>query len=154
MKALTTRWLERRAAGLHVPEIGQMRFILSQADGDSFANIAAQTLFLMPNGDFVLPDYQDGWKEFMQPFGNILEQSFADVLASPARRKYLRRQVLRNDNPECADCSHADKCVMEFWKDNRPGDDCFGGREYVEWLLERRGEVEMAVGGRAAARLY
>jgi hypothetical protein len=43
---------------------------------------------------------------------------------------------------------------MEFWKDNRPGDDCFGGREYVEWLLERRAEVDSAVGGRAAARLY
>lgn len=154
MKALTTRWLERRAEGLHVPEIGQMRFILSQADGDSFANIAAQTLFLMPNGDFVLPDYRDGWKEFMQPFGNILEQSFGEVLASPARKKYLRRQVVRNNNPECADCMHSDKCVMEFWKDNRPGDDCFGGREYVEWLLARRADVEAAVGGRAGARLY
>ena len=155
MEKLTGRWLARRKAGLHVPEIGQMRFILSQAEsGGALANIAAQTLFLMPNGDFVLPDYRDGWMEFMQPFGNILTQSFSEVLSSPARRAYLRRQVTRNNNPECLDCEHADKCVMEFWKDNRPDDDCFGGRRYVEWLLSRSTEVGAALGSGSSTLLY
>lgn len=155
MKRLTEHWMLRVRKGLATPEIGQMRFILSQGEAEGeLANIAAQTLFLMPNGDFVLPDYRDGWMEFMQPFGNILTQSFGEVLASPARRAYLRRQVTRNRNPECLDCLHADKCVMEFWKDNRPGDDCFGGREYIEWLLPRRQEIAAALGTGASTRLY
>lgn len=154
MMQVTERWMERRAAGLHVPEIGQMRFILGQAQRGDLANVAAQTLFLMPNGDFVLPDYKDGWKEFMRPFGNILDQDFADILSSPARRAYLRRQVLRNGNPECLACDHHDKCVMEFWKDNRPGDDCFGGRRYVEWLLPRAARIEGLTGGMSVPTLY
>lgn len=40
-----------------------------------------------------------------------------------------------NNNKDCNGCEHSDKCVMEFWKDNREGDDCFGGKRYVEWLL-------------------
>jgi len=136
MIRLTKRWRERRDAGLFVPEIGQMRFVLSQAEAGGLANIAGQTLFLLPDGTLTLPDYKDGWKEFMQPFGNILRQDFGSILASKERRAYLRRQVLRNGNPECRDCPHGDKCVMEFWKPNRPGDDCFGGRRYVEWILE------------------
>lgn len=136
MIRLSTHWQHLRAAGKQPPEIGQMRFILEQAQREGLANIAGQTLFLLPNGDFVLPDYKNGFQEFMQPFGNILEQDFGSILASPARRAYLRKQVLRNGNPACRDCPHADKCLMEFWKDNRAGDDCFGARGYVEWLLQ------------------
>lgn len=146
MVALTERWLERKTTGLHVPEIGQMRFILGQGGKGPFANIAGQTMFLMPNGDFVLPDYRAGWKEFMRPFGNIIIQDFGDIVASPARRSYIRRQMTRNGNRECLSCEHADKCVMEFWKDNREGDDCFGGKRYVEWLLANRTRIEPLLG--------
>jgi sulfatase maturation enzyme AslB (radical SAM superfamily) len=135
MKRLTAHAWDRKAKGLFTPEIGQEWFILSQGERGDLANLPAQTLFLMPNGDFVLPDYKNGFQEFMQPFGNILSQTFQEVLQSPARKAYLRKQVSRDQNPECASCEHADKCVMEFWKKNRPGDDCFGGKEYVDWLL-------------------
>ena len=135
MIAMTKRWFELRSAGAHPPEIGQMRFILHQGSGSALGNIAGQTLFLMPNGDFVLPDYKAGWHEFMQPFGNILEQSFEQVLHSEQRRKYLRRQILRNGNAECLSCDRSSSCVMEFWKENRPGDDCFGAKRYVDWLF-------------------
>jgi sulfatase maturation enzyme AslB (radical SAM superfamily) len=154
MVEVTERWMERRRAGLHVPEIGQMRFVLSQSERGGLANIAGQTLFLMPNGDFVLPDYRDGWKEFMRPFGNILEQDFASILASPARRAYLRRQATRNGNPECLGCDHQDKCVMEFWKENREGDDCFGGSRYVGWLDARRAEVGALLPAGSTSVLY
>ncbi|MCS4089487.1 radical SAM protein [Rhizobium sp. BK176] len=154
MIALTERWIERKSSGLHVPEIGQMRFILAQGGRGLFANIAGQTMFLMPNGDFVLPDYRSGWKEFMQPFGNIVTQEFSDILNSPARRTYIRRQVTRNRNEECLSCEHADKCVMEFWKDNREGDDCFGGKRYVEWLLERKAGVAALLGPEASVSFY
>jgi len=152
MQALTGHWLRRREQGRAAPEIGQMRFILGQRNMPLLSNIAGQTLFLLPNGDFVLPDYREGWQEFMQPFGNILKQDFEAVLTSPARRRYLRRQTLRNGNPECLDCPHIGHCLMEFWKDNRPGDDCFGARGYVEWLLARAGRIEPWLGG--APTLY
>ncbi len=134
MQGLTTHWVRRKTTGSFVPEIGQMRFIISQAERSGLANIAAQTLFLMPNGDFVLPDYEMGWKEFMRPFGNIISQNFKDILNSPSRRNYLRRQALRNGNAECLSCEFQDSCVMEFWKENRENDDCFGGKKYVSWL--------------------
>jgi sulfatase maturation enzyme AslB (radical SAM superfamily) len=145
MIKLTERYFERQKAGQHVPEIGQMRFILEQTAMDDVANIAGQTLFLLPNGDFVLPDYRNGYLEFMQPFGNILQSSFADVLNSPARRAYLRRQFLRNHNPECIGCDYSGNCIMEFWKSNREGDDCFGAKRYVEWLLGQRAERGLLV---------
>jgi sulfatase maturation enzyme AslB (radical SAM superfamily) len=128
-------YFERKKQGLFVPEIGQLNFILHQMKQPEMANIAAQTLFLLPNGDFVLPDYKKGYQEFMQVFGNILKSDFDSVLKSVQRKAYLRKQVLRDNNSECMDCEHSDKCVMEFWKKNREGDDCFGGKRYVEWLL-------------------
>jgi sulfatase maturation enzyme AslB (radical SAM superfamily) len=134
---LTEAWIKRKSAGLHAPEIGQLRYILAQQEMSSpVSNIAGQTLFLMPNGDWALPDYKNGWQEFMNRFGNGLSSDFSDILTSPKRRAYIRRQMTRNQNSECVTCPHSDKCVMEFWKENRPDDDCFGGRRYIEWVLE------------------
>lgn len=149
MIRLTEAWIARRRQGLAAPEIGQLRYILAQASMESpVSNIAGQTLFLMPNGDFALPDYKRGWQEFMNRFANGLSSDFGAVLASPKRRAYLRRQMTRNGNPECLSCPHADKCVMEFWKDNRPDDDCFGGRRYVDWVMQHRDEILALDAGR------
>lgn len=130
----------RKKNGIFVPEIGQLSFIMHQKEQPMMANVAAQTLFLLPNGDFVLPDYKKGYQEYMRVFGNILESEFDNVLKSSERKAYLRKQVLRDTNEECLNCEHADKCVMEFWKKNRESDDCFGGKRYVEWLLEKTKE--------------
>ncbi len=117
------------------PELGQLWFILTQKERLGHANIASQTLFLLPEGDFVLPDYKNGYQEYMRKFGNILEQDFESILKGTERKSYLRKQVLKNNNTECLSCDHQDKCVMEFWKDNRKNDDCFGGKKYIEWVL-------------------
>lgn len=136
MIELSQVYYERKKNNLHVPEIGQMSFILHQANQPLMANVAAQTLFLLPDGDFVLPDYKKGYQEFMQRFGNILKEDFEHVLKSKERKLYLKKQVLRDGNEECLNCEHSDKCVMEFWKKNKENDDCFGGKRYVEWLLK------------------
>jgi sulfatase maturation enzyme AslB (radical SAM superfamily) len=128
-------YFEAKKEGRFVPEIGQLAFILHQMKQPQMANVAAQTLFLLPNGDFVLPDYKNGYQEYMRVFGNILKEDFISVLQSKERKSYLRKQVLRDSNPECLSCEHANKCVMEFWKKNKEDDDCFGGKRYVEWLL-------------------
>jgi len=128
-------YFEEKKEGRFVPEIGQLAFILHQMKQPQMANVAAQTLFLLPNGDFVLPDYKNGYQEYMRVFGNILKEDFISVLQSKERKSYLRKQVLRDSNPECLSCEHANKCVMEFWKKNKEDDDCFGGKRYVEWLL-------------------
>lgn len=135
MIALTKHYFKRKSEGKFASEIGTLRFILAQSNRDELSNIASQTLFLLPNGDFVLPDYKNGYQEYMRKFGNILNSSFEEVLGSSERRAYLRKQVLRNKNAECIECPHANKCVMEFWKENRAGDDCFGAKKYVEWVL-------------------
>lgn len=136
MIELTQHWIALTRAGKKPPMIGQMAYILSRQNLPIEANIPGQTLFLLPNGDFVLPDYKEGWLEFMQPFGNILTQSFEDVLTSRARRAYIRRQYTRNLNPECVTCDRKHTCIMEFWKENRSGDDCFGAKRYVDWLAQ------------------
>lgn len=136
MIGLTERYFERQEKGLFVTEPGQMHFINHQASRPGReANIASQTLFLMPNGDFSLPDYYNGFQEYLRPFGNIFEQSFDEVLKSKPRKAYIQRQVMVNNNSDCLDCQHKDKCVMEFWKPNRDGDECFGGRRYIDWLI-------------------
>lgn len=147
MQALSRHWVQLEQAGASPPEIGQMRYILEQHKRGGLSNIAGQTLFLMPNGDFVLPDYRNNYQEFMQPFGNILRQSFDEVLSSSERRAYLRKQVLRNGNPRCQGCEHGGHCVMEFWKSNRDGDDCFGAKGYVEWLLGEAPSLPRRVAG-------
>jgi sulfatase maturation enzyme AslB (radical SAM superfamily) len=139
--ALNEHWLTLKAKGLNPPMIGQTCFVLSRQQLPPEANIAGQTMFLLPNGDFVLPDYKNGWLEFMQPFGNILTQSFEEVLTSPARRAYLRRQYTRNMNEDCLACELKDCCIMEFWKENRPEDDCFGAKVFVEWVLDNRNRL-------------
>ena len=132
---ISKHYFKMKKEGKFVPEIGQQSFVLHQMNQPMMANVAAQTLFLLPDGDFVLPDYKNGYQEYMRSFGNILTNSFEEILSGKERRAYLRKQVLRDDNEECINCDHADKCVMEFWKKNRTGDDCFGGKKYIEWLL-------------------
>ena len=146
MIELTEHWLNLREAGKFAPEIGQMHFILKQKEQPLFGNIAGQTLFLLPNGDFVLPDYKDGYLEYMNKFGNILEQDFETVLTSKARRSYLRRQVLKNANDDCVNCDLSNCCVMEFWKPNRENDDCFGGSKYVRWVLANEKRIRAIIG--------
>ena len=136
MIELSEHWLERNERGLKTPDIGQMMFILNQRSKPSFSNCANQTMFLMPNGDFVLPDYKEGYFEYMNNFGNIFEQDFEEILNSKARRRYLRKQILKNNNIECNNCEYSNCCTMEFWKSNRDGDECFGGRNYVQWVLQ------------------
>ena len=142
MIELSRVWITRRANGGSVPEIGQMRFILAQDEMRSpVSNIAGQTLFLMPDGSWSLPDYRNGWEEYMLGFGSGLNGDFSSILSSPKRRDYMRRQIARNGNAECLECPHSNKCVMEFWKVNRDGDECFGGRQYVEWVLDNRDRI-------------
>jgi sulfatase maturation enzyme AslB (radical SAM superfamily) len=155
MITLTKAWMRRKEAGQAVPEIGQLRFILGQQDsGTALSNIAGQTLFLLPNGDYALPDYTQGWKEYMNRFGNGLRHDFEDILRSPKRKAYLRRQALRNNNPDCQSCTHGGYCVMEFWKSNRHDDDCFGGKRYIEWLLPQKEKVLSLLGPTATLSLY
>lgn len=121
--------------GATPPTIGQEAFYFVQSYRNSaISNSAAQTLFLMPDGTFCLPDYKNGYEEFMQPFGNILSSSFEDVLSGNERVRYLAKQLTRNSNIECLDCQHSNYCVMEFWKENKLDDDCFGGSKYLDWL--------------------
>lgn len=139
MIRLHNHWRKQKRAGRPVPQIGQASFIVSRnALKNSMLghNIAGQTLFMLPEGEMVLPDYRDGYLEYMNEFGNILKQPFEEILSSPARRKYLRRQVNGNLNEECLSCEHKSSCIMEFWKPNREGDECFGAKQYVEHVLE------------------
>ncbi len=134
-------WYELKDQGVEVPAIGQSQYIMSRSNTDKNGNIAGQTMFLMPNGDFTLPDYKNGYTEFMLPFGNIFESNFEDVLSSKERRKYLRKQYFANKNSECIDCDKRHQCIMEFWKDNKQNDDCFGAKKYVDWLVDRENKI-------------
>jgi len=150
MIELSNHYLNRKNKGLHVPELGQVNFVSSQRQSDGLSNIAGQTLFLMPNGDLSLPDYpKDGYKEYLNVFGNVLNQSFEDILTSKGRRDYLRKQVMKNNNKECLSCDYSDSCIMEFWKKNRDGDDCFGAKKFVKWVHENKKSI-----GNKSCELY
>lgn len=135
MVEMSELYAENIKAGRKTFEIGQLQFILTQGKrGDEFSNIAGQTMFLMPNGDFTLPDYRNGYEEYMRKFGNIVEQSFREVIHSEERINYLGKQMTKNFNSDCLNCNDSHRCVMEFWKENKEDDDCFGGKKYIEWI--------------------
>ena len=133
------RYRERCVARKNAPPIGQVEmFIRGINSADTMANMAIQTLFILPDGNVVLPDYKAGYKEHFESFGNILESSsFADILTSDARKRYLYKQLIRNGNPECASCRFRRNCIVEFAKPNRPGDSCFGAKPLLEHIVER-----------------
>lgn len=135
--------LKLKEKGVKTPFIGQQSFINSQSlyNNSMMENIAGQTLFLLPNGDFVLPDYKNKYQEYMKYFGNIIDESFEEVLNSKGRREYLRKQIFKNNNKECLSCEHTNKCIMEFWKDNREKDDCFGAKKYVQWVVKNKNRI-------------
>ena len=141
MIKLNTHWYKLKSEGKKVPYIGQMSYVISRKGMPPAANIPGQTMFLLPEGDFVLPDYRDGYLEYMKPFGNILEQTFEEILTSKSRKEYIRKQWTRNRNTECVTCTHKNNCIMEFWKPNREGDDCFGAKKYVDWLINNESKL-------------
>lgn len=136
---LSTKYEDIVASGGVAPMVGELDFILTNGSGGSLSNLAAQTLFMLPDGTLCLPDYREGWKEYFNEFGNILhpDTSFDDILTSVQRRKYLLRQVRRNGNPECKDCGYSNRCLIEFAKPNKPNDECFGGKRFIKWALEK-----------------
>lgn len=117
------------------PEIGELNFVLSMGRQSGMSNMAGQTLFLLPDGTLCLPDYKDGYKEYFHNFGNILTQTFDEILRSKQRQQYMVKQALRNGNNECMTCSHKDRCLMEFAKPNKLNDECFGGKRFIDFAL-------------------
>ncbi|WP_255260228.1 MULTISPECIES: transcriptional regulator [unclassified Pseudomonas] len=53
-------WYELQEKGVRAPALGEAHFAVDKIQGDAMANMAGQTLFLLPNGDMVLPNYRDG----------------------------------------------------------------------------------------------
>lgn len=138
----------------HLLKIGQFFFVASQNSRTSMSNIAGQTLFLLPDGTFCMPDYHaNGYQEYLRHFGNIFNESFDDVLKSKERKSWLRKQVMRDQNPECLSCDLAGCCIMEFWKKNKDGDDCFGASKFVRWVLEQK-EAADSLSGQINTVLY
>ncbi len=127
--------------------IGNEIFINSMnINGTNMSNTGAQTVFLMPNGDMVMPNYDEFNNiEFMQKFGNILKQSFEKILTSKSRRSWTRRQINRNNNKECIRCDSWNCCLMEFWKSNNKDDDCYGAKKYVDWVKKHSTQVPTSI---------
>ena len=139
MIELLDHWYDMKHRGLDVPEIGEAHFAVDRYRGSAQANMAGQTLFMLPDGEMVLPNYKDGWKEYLYSFGNILnaESSFRDILCSPQRLSYQRRQSTRNGNPECLHCEYKNACLLEFAKPNKPDDECFGAKRFIAHAISR-----------------
>jgi sulfatase maturation enzyme AslB (radical SAM superfamily) len=135
MIGLHDHWRRRKAEGVDI-EIGSVHHILSGVTDPGVRNTSAHTFYLMPDGSLQLPDYDEGhWQERLVSFGSLLNQPFEAILASPGRRAHLRKQLLRGRNPECGVCAHAGSCLMEFWKTNKPDDECWGAKRYVQHVL-------------------
>lgn len=137
MIAILDHWYALKRAGGSPPSIGEAHFAVDRFKRSSMSNMSGQTLFLLPNGDFVLPNYKDGYKEYMHRFGNILEPGvgFRDILCSRERLLYMRRQSTRNGNPECQTCEFKNACLLEFAKPNKTHDECFGAMRFIKHAI-------------------
>ena len=142
---LTSEWHRLESIGVSVPIVGEAVFIAEKLSSGDSSNMAVQTLFLLPDGTICLPDYMDGYKEFLRPFGNILEaDSFSEIVNSEARTDYMLKQFLRNNNPECRKCEFKNSCLMEFAKENKGSDECFGGKRFAEWISSQGSVRQLA----------
>lgn len=130
-----------KAQRLKMPSIGEAHFAVDHAAGGDLSNMAGQTLFLLPDGEFVLPNYRDGWKEYMHSIGNILEPetTFREILCSRERFLYMRRQSSRNNNLVCRLLLEKKACLLEFAKPNKPNDECFVAKRFVAHAIARSG---------------
>lgn len=135
MVAMLDHCYSLKYRGMTRASIGEAHFAVDLARRNPMSNMCGQTLFLMPNGDFVLPNYEDGYKDYMHRFGNILESdtTFHDVLVSRERRLY----VTHNKNPECHGCEYKNACLLEFAKPNKLDDECFGAKRFVAHAIHR-----------------
>jgi len=115
--------------------IGEEDFIYAMSNSDKPSNMGLQTLFLLPDGTLCMPDYDKDNVEFLQNFGNILTSDLEDILISKNKRDWNRRQISKNNNNECTKCDFKNYCLMEFWKQNIPNDDCYGASKYITWLF-------------------
>lgn len=139
MIAMLDHWFSLKHRSHTPPSIGEAHFAVDRSKRSAMSNMCGQTLFLLPNGDFVLPNYKDGYKEYMHKFGNILEAdtSFHDILVSAERRRYMLRQVTRNRNPECQRCDYKNACLLEFAKPNKADDECFGAKRFIAHAIHK-----------------
>lgn len=139
MIAMLDHWYALKHSGVAVPSIGEAHFAVDRYKRTAMSNMCGQTLFLLPNGDFVLPNYKDGYKEYLHKFGNILEEgvSFRDILCSRERLLYMRRQGTRNGNPECQKCEYRNACLLEFAKPNKVDDECFGAKRFIAYAIAK-----------------
>lgn len=142
---ITDLYLEKKRSGSLVPEVGQIHRILQARHYSFLYNMAGLVLYLMPNGDFTLPDYDETGKESLVPFGNILKQPFEEILRSPERKKWLRKQALKAGNTECKQCNRANACLMEYWKKNRKNDECYGAKRFVDYVIAKEAEFDINV---------
>jgi radical SAM protein with 4Fe4S-binding SPASM domain len=118
--------------------IGEEKFIYSMSTAPAPSNMGLQTLFLLPDGTLCMPDYDSDNVEFLLNFGNILEDTFQEILTSNNKRVWNRRQITNNQNIECISCEYKNYCIMEFWKKNTFGDDCYGAKKYIKWLFDNQ----------------
>jgi sulfatase maturation enzyme AslB (radical SAM superfamily) len=141
---ITDLYIDRKNNGVPVPEVGQIHRILQARHYSFLYNMAGLVLYLMPNGDFTLPDYDKTGKEYLVPFGNILQQSFENILRSPGRKLWLRKQAMKSGNVECQKCERANACLMEYWKKNRKDDECFGAKRFVDYVISREDDFKIS----------
>jgi radical SAM protein with 4Fe4S-binding SPASM domain len=141
------------------------KILIENGNNDIRNNIAGQTMFLLPKGDFVLPDYKDNYFneeeyinkfgnidrnsisngncldngiEYLRKFENILNNDMKTVLNSSERQDYLSKQKNRDNQEECKNCQYQNICLMEFWKTTNldNSDECPGAKKYIEYLNE------------------
>ncbi|GGF91674.1 MULTISPECIES: SPASM domain-containing protein [Cysteiniphilum] len=138
-------YMKRKRNGTKVVEIGEIHKVLQASNYSSLYNIGALVLYLMPNGDMTLTDYDKDDKEFFQVFGNIVEDDFQAILTSDKRKSWLRKQVRKAGNVECVDCEYSNGCLMEYWKTNRKDDECFGAKRFCGHVLNNKKALDLNV---------
>jgi radical SAM protein with 4Fe4S-binding SPASM domain len=150
------------------------KFLNERGNTNPWNNIAGQTMYLLPKGDFVLADYEDNYfekEDYVKKFGtvdksqfemgdtidnsvesftrfeNIYEKSFEEVLNSKGRQDLMQKQLNRNNNEECKNCQFQNVCIIEMWKNiniDNSGE-CPGNKRYIEFLYDFYDNMEESV---------
>ena len=110
---------------------------------DVATSLGGETIFIDGWMRFLYMGYNEDRSEYLQEFGRFGNGvSFADIINSDKRKKFLAQQRMMAGREDCLTCDYGGQCLYETYKlDYDNSGECTGGKKFVKWMKEHYGTL-------------
>ena len=110
---------------------------------DVATNLGGETIFIDGWMRFLYMGYGSDRAEYLQEFGRFGNGvTFADIINSDKRKKFLMDQRLMAGREDCLTCEYGGQCLYETYKmDYDNSGECTGAKKFVKWMKEHYGTI-------------